>query len=78
MEMVSEFLRRHGYEMGRNEIVEGLRKEGLAIGNIEIKQVIDALVMAGSVSYRKTGQKYLYGHLADFISVDVSAWTPDA
>lgn len=78
MEMVSEFLRRHGYEMGRNEIVEGLRKEGLAIGNIEIKQVIDALVMAGSVSYRKTGQKYLYGHLQDFISVDVSAWTPDA
>lgn len=77
MEMVSEFLRRHGYEMGRNEIVEGLRKEGFAIGNIEIKQVIDALVASGSVSYRKTGQKYLYGHLADFISVDVKEWTPE-
>ena len=76
MEMVSDFLRRHGYEMGRNEIAEQLRKEGIGIGNMELKQVIDSLVLAGSISYRKVGQKYLYGHQADFISADVKEWVP--
>jgi KaiC/GvpD/RAD55 family RecA-like ATPase len=78
MQAVTEMLQRHGYEMGRNQIAEQLRKEGQTIGNDELKQVIDSLLTAGAIDYRKEGQKYLYGFRAPFFANDVSAWNPDA
>lgn len=78
MEIVSELLSRHGYEMGRNQIAEQLRKEGHSIGNDELKHVIDGLLSAGAIDYRRDGQKYLYGHKSTFLSHDVSVWNPSA
>jgi hypothetical protein len=77
MEAVCELLQRHGYEMGRNQIAELLRKEGQGIGNDELKGVIDSLVTSGSIDYRREGQKYLYGFRAPFFAHDVKAWNPD-
>ncbi len=77
MEAVCELLQRHGYEMGRNQIAELLRKEGQGIGNDELKGVIDSLLTSGSIDYRREGQKYLYGFRAPFFAHDVKAWNPD-
>ncbi len=56
MEAVSSLLARVGYELGRNEIAEHLRKEGIPISNDELKFVIEGLVANGFVTYRKDGQ----------------------
>jgi hypothetical protein len=77
MEAVSDLLRRHGYEMGRNEIAERLRKEGHGMKDAEIKFVLEGLVGGGHLTYRKDGQKYLYGYQSDFFANDVKPWTPD-
>ena len=77
MEAVSNLLLRTGYEMGRNEIAEHLRKEGHSIANDDLKLVIDGLVAKGAVSHRKDGQKHLYGHLQEFFSNDVQVWNPN-
>jgi len=77
MEAVSGLLNRVGYELGRNELVEHLRSERISIGNDEIKGILDALVSGGFISYRKDGQKYLYGHQSEFFANDVKAWSPN-
>jgi len=77
MEAVSGLLNRVGYELGRNELVEHLRSERISIGNDEIKGILDALVSSGFISYRKDGQKYLYGHQSEFFANDVKAWSPN-
>jgi hypothetical protein len=78
MEAVSDLLRRIGYEMGRNQIAEHMRQEGHSIGNDELKFVIEALVAQGAVTYRKEGQKYLYGHQSEFFANDIKPWSPSA
>ena len=77
MEIVSNLLERVGYELGRNEIAEHLRKEGQSIANDELKYVIDGLVGNGFITYRKDGQKYLYGHQQQFLANDVKPWSPN-
>jgi hypothetical protein len=77
MEAVCDLLRRTGYEMGRNQIADHLRQEGHSIANDELKFVIEALVAKGSLTYRKEGQKYLYGYQSDFFANDVKPWTPN-
>lgn len=77
METVSNLLLRTGYEMGRNEIAEHLRREGHSIANDDLKSVIDSLVVKGAISHRKDGQKNLYGHLQEFFAADVKAWEPN-
>jgi len=74
MEAICDLLRRHGYEMGRNQIAEQLRSEGNGMNNEELKFVMDSLVSAGHISHRKDGQKYLYGYQSDFFANDVKAW----
>jgi hypothetical protein len=76
MEMVADLLCRHGSQLGRREISELLRKEGQGIGNEELVDVIDALVMKGSVSYRKDGRKFLYGFRAPYLASDVNVFEP--
>ena len=78
MEAVSELLRRIGHEIGRNQIAEHMRQEGHSIGNDELKFVIEALVAQGAVTYRKEGQKYLYGHKSEFFANDIKPWSPSA
>jgi len=78
MEAVCDLLRRTGYEMGRNQIADHLRQEGHSIANDELKFVIEALVSQGSLTYRKEGQKYLYGYQSDFFANDVKPWSPNA
>ena len=77
MEAVSSLLARVGYELGRNEIAEHLRKEGIPISNDELKFVIEGLVANGFVTYRKDGQKYLFGHQEQFFANDVKPWSPN-
>lgn len=77
MEAVSDLLKRTGYEMGRNEIAEHLRREGHSIANDDLKLVIEGLLAKGAISHRKDGQKHLYGHLQEFFSNDVSVWNPN-
>jgi KaiC/GvpD/RAD55 family RecA-like ATPase len=77
MEAVCDLLRRHGYEMGRNQIAEQLRSEGNGMNNEELKFVMDSLVSSGHLSHRKDGQKYLYGYQSDFFANDVKAWNPN-
>jgi KaiC/GvpD/RAD55 family RecA-like ATPase len=77
MEAVCDLLRRHGYEMGRNQIAEQLRSEGNGMNNEELKFVMDSLVSSGHLSHRKDGQKYLYGYQSDFFANDVKAWSPN-
>lgn len=77
MEAVSDLLKRTGYEMGRNEIAEHLRKEGHSIANDDLKSVIEGLIAKGAISHRKDGQKHLFGHLQEFFSNDVSVWNPN-
>jgi KaiC/GvpD/RAD55 family RecA-like ATPase len=77
MEAVSDLLARVGYELGRNEIAEHLRKEGHSIANDELKFIMEGLVGNGFVTYRKDGQKYLYGHQEQFFANDVKPWTPN-
>jgi hypothetical protein len=76
MEAICDLLRRHNYEMGRNQIAELMRKEGHPIANEELKFVLEALVGSDAISHRKDGQKYLYGYQSDFFANDVKAWTP--
>ena len=71
MEAVCDLLRRHGYEMGRNQIAELMRQEGYQIANEDLKYILDALVGSHSLTYRKEGQKYLYGYQSDFFANDV-------
>ena len=70
-EAVCDLLRRHGYEMGRNQIAELMRQDGQPIGNDELKFVLDKLVSTGAITHRKDGQKYLYGYQSDFFANDV-------
>lgn len=78
MEAVCDLLRRHGYEMGRNQIAELMRQEGHPIANEDLKFVLDALVSTHAITHRKDGQKYLYGYQTDFFANDVKAWNPGA
>ena len=77
MEAVCDLLRRVGHEIGRNQIAEHMREDGHSIGNDELKYVIEALVAKGALTYRKDGQKYLYGYQSDFFANDVKPWTPN-
>jgi predicted transcriptional regulator len=54
-----------------------MREDGHSIGNDELKYVIEALVAKGALTYRKDGQKYLYGYQSDFFANDVKPWTPN-
>jgi len=76
MEAVCELLRSHGYEMGRNQIADLMREKGYSIGNEDLRFILDGLVNANAVSYRKEGQKYLYGYQSDFFANDVKVWNP--
>ncbi len=60
-----------------SEIAEHLRKEGIPISNDELKFVIEGLVANGFVTYRKDGQKYLFGHQDQFFANDVKPWSPN-
>jgi hypothetical protein len=71
MEALSMFMERAGYEMHRNQIAEELRKNHIGIGNNELKYILDSLVSGDFLTYRKDGQKYLYGHKKVFLAVDV-------
>jgi hypothetical protein len=77
MEAVCDLLKRVGHELGRNQIIEHLREEGHTIGNDEMKFVLENLVAKGALTYRKEGQKYLYGYQSDFFANDVKPWTPN-
>jgi hypothetical protein len=77
MEAVSDLLNRVGYEMGRNQIAEHLREQRIPVANDELKTVLDALVAGHFISYRKEGQKYLYGHQSEFFANDVKPWSPN-
>jgi hypothetical protein len=77
MEAVCDLLRRHGYEMGRNQIADLMRQEGHPIGNDELKFVLESLVASDCLSHRKDGQKYLYGYQSDFFANDVTPWSPN-
>ena len=77
MEAVCDLLHRHGFEMGRNQIADLMRQEGYSIGNEDLKYILDGLVANNAVSYRRDGQKYLYGYQADFFANDVKVWEPN-
>ena len=77
MEAVCDLLKRVGHEIGRNQIAEHMRQDGHSIANDELKFVIEALVSKGSLTYRKDGQKYLYGYQSDFFANDVKPWSPN-
>jgi hypothetical protein len=77
MEAVCDLLRRTGYEMGRNQIADHLREEGHGMKDAELKFVMESLVSNGHLTYRKEGQKYLYGYQSDFFANDVKPWTPN-
>jgi hypothetical protein len=77
MEAVSDLLAKVGYEMGRNQIAEHLRTEGIPISNDELKFVLETLVSTGFVTYRKDGQKFLFGHQEQYFANDVKPWTPN-
>jgi hypothetical protein len=77
MEAVSELLAKVGYEMGRNQIAEHLRTEGIPISNDELKFVLETLVSTGFVTYRKDGQKFLFGHQEQYFANDVKTWSPN-
>ncbi len=77
MEAVCELIRRHGYEMGRNQIAELMRQEGYQIANDDLKFILDGLVANGALSHRKEGQKFLYGYQSDFFANDVKVWNPN-
>jgi hypothetical protein len=77
MEAVSDLLAKVGHEMGRNQIAEHLRTEGIPISNDELKFVLETLVSTGFVTYRKDGQKFLFGHQEQYFANDVKPWTPN-
>ena len=77
MEAVSDLLSKVGYEMGRNQIAEHLRTEGIPISNDELKFVLETLVSTGFVTYRKDGQKFLFGHQEQYFANDVKTWSPN-
>jgi hypothetical protein len=77
MEAVSDLLAKVGYEMGRNQIAEHLRTEGIPISNDELKFVLETLVSTGFVTYRKDGQKFLFGHQEQYFANDVKTWSPN-
>ncbi len=53
-----------------------MREKGYSIGNEDLRFILDGLVNANAVSYRKEGQKYLYGYQSDFFANDVKVWNP--
>ena len=71
MEQVSTFMAEHGVEMGKNEIAQRLRKDGLAVGNDNIKVILDSLVNRRCLSVKKVGQKSLYQHQLPYVANDV-------
>jgi len=77
MELVCDLLRRRGYEMGRNEIAELIREQGHQIANEDLKFILEGLVASGALSYRKEGQKFLYGYQSDFFANDVKVFNPN-
>ena len=77
MEQVSTFMAEHGVEMGKNEIGTRLRKDGLSIGNDNIKVILDSLVNRRCLSVRKVGQKFLYQYEMAYLANDVKPWPVD-
>lgn len=77
MEAVCDMLRRHGYEMNRNQIADHLRDKNIGIGNNDLKLVLEALVGGGHITFRKDGQKTYYSFQQEFILNDVKPWTPN-
>ena len=77
MEQVSAFMAEHGVEMGKNEIGTRLRKDGLSIGNDNIKVILDSLVNRRCLSVRKVGQKFLYQYEMAYLANDVKPWPVD-
>ena len=77
MEQVSNFMSEHGVEMGKNEIATRLRKDGLSIGNDNIKVILDSLVNRRCLSVRKVGQKLLYRFEMQYLANDVKSLPVD-
>jgi hypothetical protein len=71
LELVSQFMEAHGYEMGLNEIRDKIRKEGHKIGNTEISTALTSLVMSGNLLMKEEGQKKLFKHKKTFVVNDV-------
>ena len=71
LELVSQFMEAHGYEMGLNEIREKIRKEGNKIGNNEISTALTSLVMSGHITLKEEGQKKLFKNKKVFVVNDV-------
>jgi predicted transcriptional regulator len=67
----------HGVEMGKNEIGTRLRKDGLSVGNDNIKVILDSLVNRRCLKVRKVGQKFLYQYEMAYLANDVKAWPVD-
>jgi hypothetical protein len=42
-----------------------------------LKFVLETLVSTGFVTYRKDGQKFLFGHQEQYFANDVKPWTPN-
>jgi hypothetical protein len=77
MEQVSTFMAEHGVEMGKNEIVTRLRKDGHSIGNDNIKVILDSLVNRRCLSVRKVGQKSLYQYEMQYLANDIKSLPVD-
>jgi len=77
MEQVSTFMAEHGVEMGKNEIGTRLRKDGLSVGNDNIKVILDSLVNRRCLSVRKVGQKFLYRYEMAYLANDVKSLPVD-
>jgi len=77
MEQVSTFMAEHGVEMGKNEISQRLRKDGLSVGNDNIKVILDSLVNRRCLSVRKVGQKYLYRYEMAYLANDIKSLPVD-
>jgi KaiC/GvpD/RAD55 family RecA-like ATPase len=77
MEQVSTFMAEHGVEMGKNEIVTRLRKDGVSIANENIKVILESLVNRRCLSVRKIGQKMLYRYEMQYLANDVKTLPVD-
>jgi KaiC/GvpD/RAD55 family RecA-like ATPase len=77
MEQVSTFMAEHGVEMGKNEIVTRLRKDGVSIANENIKVILESLVNRRCLSVRKIGQKMLYRYEMQYLANDVKSLPVD-
>jgi KaiC/GvpD/RAD55 family RecA-like ATPase len=67
MEQVSEFMESHGVEMGLNEIAKRMRSEGIAVGNDNLKVILESLVNRRCLSVRKVGQKSIYKYEMQYL-----------